>query len=342
MADVTAKQIAQRLGISASAVSLALHGKPGVSSRTREQVLETALQMGYSPPARTAATGKKAVCYMIYVDPVVSIAEYSTFSSCVLQGVESAASALGYQTMIRYLRADGPLEAQAADILPSVDGIILLGTDITDACVPQLEKFLHAVDGVPVVVADSFLLSSRTDCVGSDGFAGAKQAAEYLLSRGNRSIGYLRSNQRIQNFDEREAGLRAALRQAGLEPASVIDLRISPEGAFADFSAWLDSGKPLPDALFAENDIVAAAALRALKSRGIDVPGRISVMGFDDVAICKMTDPPMTTVRLSKEQLGAVAMQLIHQRLHHTPGMAGPSHMKIALSTELCIRGSVR
>lgn len=344
MAEVTAKQIAEQLGISPSAVSLALNGKPGVSKRTREKVLAMAEHMGYSLPSRTAApsTEKKTICYIIYVDQVVAIAEYTTFSSFVLQGVESAATALGYNTLIRYLSAEKSFESQAAEILPNVDGIVLLGTDITAGRVPQLAAFLRAAGSIPVVVVDNFLLCSLADCVGNDGYTGAKQAIGYLLERGLRRIGYLRSRQRILNFDEREAGIRAALREAGLELCDVVDLRISSEGAFADFSKWLDQGQPLPDALFAENDVVAAAALRALKSRGIAVPDRVSVIGFDDIPICKMTDPPITTIGAFKEQLGTVAVQLLHQRLQNAQNGAQRMRIKIALSTELCIRGSVR
>ena len=102
MAGVTAKDIAAKLGLSPAAVSLALNGKPGVSESTRALVLETAMQMGYTrldssayPPAN------RTICFVRYAGKVVTIAEHSSFSSFVLQGVEARASELGYSTQVR-------------------------------------------------------------------------------------------------------------------------------------------------------------------------------------------------------------------------------------------------
>ena len=106
MAGITAKELAKKLNISPSAVSLAINGKPGVSEKTRTLVLETAMQMGYTKAAPTGSfhTGK-TICYIRYGGTVINAAEHTSFSSFVLRGVEARATELGYNTQVRYLNA---------------------------------------------------------------------------------------------------------------------------------------------------------------------------------------------------------------------------------------------
>lgn len=345
MAGVTAKDIAARLGISASAVSLALNGKQGVSEQTRTAVFEAAAQMGYGGiKTQPALFQSSRICFVFYISKLVSIAENTTFSSFVLQGVESAASALGYSTQVRYLRSGESIEKQAADICRDTEGIILLGTDITADNLGEIEAFIAAVSSKPVVVLDSFLLADKLDCVGNDSFGGARLAVRYLVERGCRRIGYLRSRHRILNFEERESGLRAALTEAGLTPDVIVDIGISFDEAIVDMEKYIRSSRELPDAFFAENDVIAAAATRALKASGIQVPSQVSIIGFDDIPICELSDPALTTVHAFKERLGAVAVRLLHSRLEagqNTLNAPDSGLLRVALSTELHIRSSV-
>ena len=316
MAGVTAKDIAAKLGLSPSAVSLALNGKPGVGESTRALVLETAMQMGYTRlGAATHPPANRTICFVRYAGTLVTIAEHTSFSSFLLQGIESRASELGYSTQVRYLAAGDMYNRQTLEALRNVDGIIFLGTDITEPKLPEVEQLLESLENTPVVVVDNFLLSSRVDCVGNDCYGGARSAAEHLIKTGHRRIGYIKAKQRIRNFDERQEGNHAALAQAGLELAVAVEVAVSSEGAFQDFDAWIKQGHPLPDALFAENDILAAAAIRVLKKHGYRVPEDISVVGFDDIPMCEMLDPPLSTVRAFKEELGAVAVEHLHRRI---------------------------
>ena len=316
MAGITAKDIATKLGLSPAAVSLALNGKPGVSDATRALVLETAMQLGYTRlDSATYPPANRTICFVRYADKIVTIAEHSSFSSLVLQGIEARSSELGYSTQVRYLYAGDMYNRQTLDTLRNVDGIIFLGTDITEPRLPELEQLFESLESTPVVIVDNFLLANRVDCVGNDCFGGARSAVEHLIKTGHRRIGYVKANQRIRNFDEREAGIHAALSQAGLELALTVEVGVSSENAFQDFDAWVKQGLPLPDALFAENDILAAAAIRVLKKHGYQVPEDISVVGFDDTPMCEMLDPPLSTVRCFKEDLGAVAVEHLHRRI---------------------------
>ena len=346
MAGVTAKEIAAKLNLSPSAVSLALNGKPGVSEATRALVIETAAQLGYGRLEGAGLPGPgRTVCFIRYAGRIVQIAEHTSFSSFVLQGVEARATELGYGTQVRYLNAGDLYNPQALEFIRQVDGVVFLGTDVTEAQLPELEQFFGALGDTPVVVVDSAALANRVDCVINDCFGGARAAAELLLRTGHRRIGYVKAKQRIRNLDERERGVRAALDQAGLPLAATIEVDISSEGAFQDFDAWFKSGPPLPDALFADNDVIAAAAIRVLKKHGRHVPDDVSVIGFDDIPMCEMLDPPLTTVHAFKEELGLVAMDLLDRRIKRGEvphKMASVGLLNTTVSTALVERFSVK
>ena len=263
----------------------------------------------------------------------------------MLQGVEARATELGYGTQVRYLNAGDLYSPQALEFIRKVDGVVFLGTDVTEAQLPELEQFFGALGDTPVVVVDSAALANRVDCVINDCFGGARAAAELLLRTGHRRIGYVKAKQRIRNLDERERGVRAALDQAGLPLAATIEVDISSEGAFQDFDAWFKSGPPLPDALFADNDVIAAAAIRVLKKHGRHVPDDVSVIGFDDIPMCEMLDPPLTTVHAFKEELGVVAMDLLDRRIKRGEvphKMASVGLLNTTVSTALVERFSVK
>ncbi|MBP3633999.1 MAG: LacI family DNA-binding transcriptional regulator [Oscillospiraceae bacterium] len=326
MAGVSAKDIAKKLGLSPAAVSLALNGKPGVSENTRALVLEAAMQMGYTKAeAAPGAPAHRTICFIRYAGTIVNIAEHTSFSSFVLQGVEARAAELGYSTQVRYHHIGELYNPQTLALIRKADGVIFLGTDISRPQLPEIEQFLECLDSIPVVMVDNLLLCDRVDCVGNDNYGGARTAGRHLLRTGHKTIGYVRAKPRVRNFIEREHGIRAALEEAGLSLAVTVDVDISSEGAFQDFDAWYKKGKDLPEGLFCENDIIAAAVIRVLKKHGVHIPKDVSVVGFDDIPMCEMLDPPLSTVHSFKEELGAVAVEHLHRRLsmnevpHHAP-----------------------
>lgn len=275
----------------------------------------------------------------------MQIAEHTSFSSFVLQGVESRATELGYGTQVRYLNAGDMYNPQTLDFIRNADGVIFLGTDITETQLPELEQLFESLGDTPVVVVDSTVLANRADCVVNDCFGGARAAAELLLRTGHRRIGYVKAKQRIRNLDERERGVRAALAQADLPLSAVIEVDISSEGAFQDFDAWIKANPDLPNGVFAENDVLAAAVIRSLKKNGYRVPDDVSVIGFDDIPMCEMLDPPLTTVHAFKEELGIIAVEHLDRRIkrgevpHQMPSIG---LLTTTVSTRLVERFSVK
>lgn len=348
MSNITAKDIALKLGISTASVSVALNGKPGVSQTTRERILTAAEEMGYSLP-KNHEEENKTICFLIYMDDTVGIVQESSFSTFVLKGVEMAAKELGYQVLVRHFVPTMSFETQTADLLENISGMLILGTDLTtrrrDAIAPLLGDWDVPF---PVVIIDSFIFASYVDCVGNDNLYGTKGAISYLIDQGHRKFGYFRAKQRISNFEDRENGIRMAIHEhlgQRAEPLKVIPVDISAERAYQDILSWLQTKPELPDAFFAENDVVAAAALRAFHDCGIQVPQQVSLFGFDDIPICEMTVPTITTVHSFKERLGVEAVTRLHARI--TAGQTvrdaqKTGNVKIAMSTPVVERQSVR
>ena len=315
--EVTAKEIAEKLGISASAVSLAMNGKPGVSIATRERVLAEAVRTGYSVQKKALPAAARNIRYVIFLEGGDTVKETS-FYSIVLQGIEEKAKEFGYNVLISYFYSSGDWTDQISTICKDVDGLILLATEIEDRHIEKI--YTHGLEKhtVPIVLVDNATSKVDVDCVVSDNLRGAYKAVTYLLDKRHPDVGYLRSKSRIDNFDERQAGVLKARKECGigkLSPIQSIDVGISSEQAYYDMCAWLDAGgKPL-SAFFADNDIIAAACIRALKAKGFRVPEDVSIVGFDDMPICTMIDPTLTTIRVMKEHLGMTAMEILHQRI---------------------------
>lgn len=346
MADVTARDLANMLGISTAAVSMALNGKPGVSSETRGKVLAAATKLGYVTPKsrQSERQAKNIISFVIYTG--IGVAEQTTFSTFVMRGAEAVAKSMGYRMLVHYFYADQPWDEQIKNILSDACGVILLGTDLTE---PQRDAFFefYHLGSAPLVIVDNFLFSAYVDCVGNDNTYGVKAAVSYLIKCGHRKIGYLRSKQRIVNFDDRELGVKLSLAEhegLGLAPLQILDADISPDKAREDIVAWLSAGNVPAGAYFCENDMLAAAFIRSLKECGYRVPEDVSVMGFDDVQICEMIEPPITTMHSFKERLGKIAVDLLNTRIEAGDTLQSSREtglMKVALSLQLKERMSV-
>lgn len=346
MAKMTAKQIAQTLGVSTAAVSLALNGKPGLGVETRARILAACQEAGFSMPKVTQPQQpqQKNLCFMIFVDELLRVWENSPFYAYNMQGVEAAASLHGYNTVIRYLQADTILSPKNLAFLQSLDALILLGTDVTRRTSGDIRTMLASIPNTPAVVMDNMGLSSFADCIGNDNHGGAYKAVTHLIDQGCRKIAYLCARTRIPNFDEREAGVMAALAHAKLPLFGKIQCSISTEDAYNDLLTWFQSGNALPDGIFAENDVLAAAAARAMTVCGISVPNKVSLVGFDNLPITEQTSPPLSSIHSYKDDLGATAVQMILHRCwmqdycqDHPTGL-----LKVQMSTELVKRKSVR
>ena len=168
----------------------------------------------------------------------------------------------------------------------------------------------------------------------------AAEAVEYLVQKGHTKIGYLRGESRIQAFRSREKGYFQVMNQHGYPvlPAYTATLGTRIETAYQKMKEYLANAQEVPTAFFADNDVIAIGSMQAIKECGYHIPDDISVIGFDDIAYGIVSDPPLSTVHVYKQELGARAVR----ELLSADGRNSEAKVKIQVCAEFVERGSVK
>jgi DNA-binding LacI/PurR family transcriptional regulator len=316
-ARITSVDVARRSGVSQSTVSLVLSGKAAgrVSERTAEAVRAAAAELGYRPNAAARALKTGAARTVVLVVPDVT----NPFFGPVLRGAQRAARAAGYAVALVDTardRAYGTAVAEALQAGPA-DGLLLFAIDPPRASAARRE---------PIVVIESGVRGLPG--VRLDVERGTAAAVGHLLELGHRAIGHLASAVDGSTFRLRRRALEAL---AGDAPAARSDF--APEAA-RDATLELLRAHPGLTALFCDDDVLASGAYLAARALGRRIPADLSVVGFDDLAVARVLDPPLTTVRADAEELGRVAFELLAER------MAGGRPGSRVLDVELVVRES--
>lgn len=333
--SITAKELAQKLGLSAAAVSMALNNKPGVSESTRDRVLKAAKEYGFdfSRQRLTEESKKGTIAFLMYRRHGAVVGDTLFFSS-LSEGVANACRTTGYRMNMQYLHKEN-CRAELRNLLGAdTKGVILLGTEL------RAEDFApFATFPLPMVVLDTYFEGITKDCVLINNIQGAFTATNYLISKRKQQPGYLRSSYSIGNFEERADGFYKAIRRNGLSPSASVVHRLAPsvEGAYADMKALIEQGEKLASCYFADNDLIAAGAMRALKEAGYRVPEDIGIIGFDNTSMCEITEPPLTTIHVPKQAMGQLAVERLTSIMDGKPS----ANIKIEISTTLVKRSSL-
>ena len=337
---ITAKMIAKELGISPSAVSLALNGKSGVSEETRQNVIDKAAEMGYfqhrfGPQQRTSQT----IRFVVYIGGKDVVNEIP-FYSYVLRGAEIRAKELGYNVLVSYYNHADMVQQELDKLSLDVSGILFMGTELhREDLAPG---FSFGKQPCPVIMIDNELFSEETNTVTTDNVRGARKAIQYLAEQGHRKIGYLSSLQRIPNFDSRCEGVNQAAGQYPDISIEKIPVNFATKKNVHDIMEWVNQAKDLPTALFADSDIIALGAIQALTRCGYRIPEDISVIGFDDMDASRLVNPPLTTIRVMKLEMGIAAVELLHKRIRNNhPELGTDAIYNVTITTRLKERKSV-
>ena len=334
--SITAKALAAKLGLSESAISLALNDKPGVSRETRRRVIEAAKAYGYDFSKKaSAATGKKGtICFAIYKKSGAVVSD-TPFFSTLTDGISMGCRRQHYDCVVRYLYEDDDIADQVYTLGASqFSGIILLATEIDEGTLKGFNRL-----GIPMVVLDAYYEKLDFNFILINNVQGAYMATEHLIKKRRTQPGYLRSDYWISNFEQRADGFYKAIRAAGMSTAKSQVLRLTPsqEGAYADMKRLLNAGERPVDCYFADNDLIAIGAILALKEAGYRVPEDVAVVGFDDMPACEYMDPQLTTIMVPKLFMGETAAMRVIQLIEG----ANTQPLKIEVSTKLVRRRSV-
>ncbi|MFC7345022.1 LacI family DNA-binding transcriptional regulator [Saccharopolyspora griseoalba] len=327
MANIS--DVAALAGVSTATVSRALNGKATVDPELSARVLAAAEELGYRPngPARNLRKQETAVLALIISDVE------NPFFTAIARGVEDVAHAAGYSLVLCNSDDEQAKEREYVDVAlqERVAGVLLSPTGNADTA-ELLER--HTT---PVVAVDRPLPNGRSDTVLLNNRPAAKEAALHLAERGYRRIGCLPGPSGVLTADERLAGYRDGLRAAKLPSSTslVRRSRFKAEGA-RDSARSLLTQEPPPDAVLVANNVMAVGVLETLAELGLR-PGRdVGVLAFDDAPWTTLLDPPLTVVSQPAYDMGAMAAQLLLDRLA-SPGGAPTTQ---TLSADLVVRGS--
>lgn len=338
---MTSKELAALLGVSPSAVSIALNGKDGIGEETRRTILEAAKKHGLAKAPKRAGA-PRYISLVIYKKHGLVYGD-TPFFSAVTEGIGRRCAALGYDLQVSYFYAGQDAAEQTRLLSRSgCAGILLLATEMDLADARQFVRVKK-----PLVVLDSYFETLALDSVVINNVQGAYLATRHLIEAGHTRIGHLASSTPINNFQERHEGFLKAINQSPDTQECIyntVQVASTQEGAYRDMCAWLQAGRSLPTAFFADNDIIALACMRALAEHGWQVPRDVSIIGFDDMPLASMASPQLTTVHVPKEELGEEAVDRLHARLAGAGRPrcdAGRATAKTAVNTRLVLRGSV-
>ena len=305
---ITIADIAEKAGVSKATVSRVLNKRPeGVGEQTRARIEAIVRETGFSPSAlaRGLATGRSRSVGLIIPDIT------NPFYPLLVSGVEAALCESGYSLLLCNSAGDIAKEKDYVRVLieKGVDGVIL--DSVQSDCDCQVE--LLEEKKLPYVLLDRIIEGrSRRPGVFVDNRQGARLAAEFLLARPGCTLFYIGGPADRSQSVLRLSGVEDVWRARGRPPGALI-VRAGDdtlESGFSLTAQLLDEAPAgsLPfTALFACNDLMAIGALRALKARGVAVPGQVEVIGFDDIELAHLVDPPLSTVCQPALEMGACA-----------------------------------
>ena len=301
----TIRDVAALAGVSHQTVSRVINGVDNVRPQTRARVLKTIDEVRYvpSPLARGLSANRTHCIGMVTTD----VSDHS-FAEAVA-GAEKEARRRGFYLMVASVE-DAAEEDDSGYLRlfleRRIEGLIL-----ARAHGASEELLAASAKGIPIVTIGPQV--GDHNAVDVDNVGAAREAVSHLLGRGHRSIAMVTGPADWLAVHSRIAGYRAAHEEWGAEPAAdVIEhaLDWSPTSGQAATARLLARRVPF-SALFAHSDLLALGAIRELRAHGLDVPGDVSVVGYDDIDVAAFFDPPLTTVRQPMQTVGALAASLV-------------------------------
>lgn len=331
MARVTINDVAQLAGVSISTVSRVLNGTAPVASETVAQVRDAMDKLNYRPlaAARTLA-GRRTNTVGLLVPEIIG-----EFFMPLLRGIEDGVLEAGLDLLIHLSSRNG--EGAVNRTLPldehNTDGLLVFTGRLADS---EIVRLCHT--GIPMVLLFQSAPSyTQVPSVMFENTASTQEVVEHLIvTHGRRRIAFLSGPLENEDSELRERGYRAALEKHGIafDPVLVGEGGYSDQRAQAIVSDWLLQGVDF-DGLFAGDDGAAAGALVALRRAGRRVPEDVSLVGFDDLSIAGLVQPPLTTVRAPVHAAGKAAADLLIQQIR---GRGMPN--SVVLPTQVIYRNS--
>lgn len=302
---LTIADVARHAGVSPMTVSRVINGEAAVREATREKVQASIAALDYAPSAaaRQLAGGEDTRFALVYSNPS------SAYLSEFLMGSLDRASSLNVQLMVEKFD-DG---ASVADMVAHlrrgrISGIILP----PPLCESDALLAALAAQGIPVVAVAPGMPREEIASICIDDFAAAQSMTRHLIAQGHRRIGFIKGNPDQSASERRYLGYLSALEEAGItpDPAMIAQGYFTYRSGLSAAEAIL-SANPPPSAIFASNDDMAAATVAMAHARRLDVPGDLSICGFDDTPLATTIWPELTTIHQPISDMARAAVEML-------------------------------
>lgn len=329
-ASMNIKEVAARARLSTATVSRTLNQSGPVRPRTAEKVRRAVRELGYYPntQARALVSGRSKMFGLIISDIV------NPFFPELVKSFEFAAIHRGYEVIVANTdynseRMGGCVRRM---IERKVDGVAIMTSEVDRHLLDELSH-----RRLPIVFLDVGKLKPRISNIIVDYSKGIGEAVQHIVSLGHQRIGFISGPLTLKSARTRRSAFLKCIDACGIRERqrSVVEGNHKIDGGEAAMMQLLSLSKP-PTAVLNSNDLTAIGALRAITRVGLRVPDDVSVVGFDDIELSQFTQPPLTTIRLSRDELGRKAFDALYETvggLHH----AG---QEIEISTSLVLRES--
>lgn len=191
--------------------------------------------------------------------------------------------------------------------------LVLVGAELLD----QDFRFFESTE-CPLLIIDYWHYSMKYNGILINNEDAVAEAVSYLVSKGHKNIGYLKGSFRIKSFQARECGYLKGIEQSQLvyNPDYTVLLSTTMDGAYQDMKLYLKRNPKLPTAYFADNDMIALGAMKAMKEAGIKIPDEVSMVGFDDLPFSEISSPRLSSLRVPKQAMGEMAVHRVLEMMN--------------------------
>jgi LacI family transcriptional regulator len=315
----TITDVARTAQVSIQTVSAVFHNKPGISDPTRQRVQRIIQQLHYEPNGLASSLRARRSLTVGILVPSITNPFFPDF----VRGIEDIAHLNRYSAFLCNSDQDKAKEIQYLQLLRrhNVSGYVL-AYDLNNR---EIEKILEqlAAQRTPVVAFGSRQTNKKINVIKTKDEDGSYQATTHLIELGHRRIGVIQAPADGIVNQNRTRGYLRALTNAGIR---VLNSYLVP-GGFTTFDGQrgaelLMSVSPAPTAIVAANDLVAIGAIAVLKRMGKRIPHDVSVIGYDNIQISELVDPPLTTISQPTYEMGKRAMEVVLNQIEH-PGQVG-------------------
>ena len=315
----TSFDIAQLAGVSQPTVSRALRGSTSVSEGTRKRIEAIAQQLNYTVDKNASSLRLRetnTLALLFYEDPMPDASMINPFFLSMLGSIMRTCAKRKYDLLISMQQFSSNWHVDFEESRKA-DGIILLGNGDLEPYGARLNQLME--QGTHFVRWGHVNADNAGTVIGCDNFKGGYDATQHLISLGRRRIAFLgESSSHHPELNDRYRGSCEAQRNNGIAVSASRQVNaLTSEQSGHDAAVELIRRGAKFDAIFAASDLIAIGAMRALEEHGLDVPGDIAVIGFDNIPAASLTRPPLTTIQQDYYQAGELLVDALIRRIRN-------------------------